>query len=961
MITLAGQYFLNHRLDPEEIRWQVRELAEAGYQAIYPHARQGLLTPYMSEDWWRALEVIAQVCRETGMQMWIWDEDYFPSGLAGGRVVWEDLGLVARGLVFSVEEVQGEGPFELDFADGHLLRCHALPLLDEHRYGDPLDITRFCGTRRQRWTERWVNRGAYSPLIGRVGPPHRRTTMRENRYALSWRPEEPGRYLIVATLVDRGGGRRHPDILRPEGIARFIELSYEPYFERWGEEFGELIGAAFTDEPSPGGPLYPWSGRFPEQFAADHGYDILQVLPHLALDIDERSPAVRHHYRLTQGRLQREHYVGQIARWCEEHGIAMSGHLTRQEWLQLVAVWWPNEVRCYRQMHIPACDPLGAAAGWPDAAAYHSGVKAVSSAAHLFGREQCSTDCLAVLGDAVGLRDLKYLLDYQMVLGINHVTIHGLDLSLDGPRKYETPPSLFYQHTQWRHMDRLLAHVREMCEALTGGRHLCELAVLYPSTMLGAIPTPGFSLSDPTHERPVHELVEKLLSHQRDFDFIDEITLAESVDEEGAISTPEPYRTIILPHLRWIDEEAAEALARFAEGGGRVIAVGRMPQALTHDPDRPQHSWADDGIELMAELDQETLDSLPGAEVVGEGARDVFVCRREVDGERRTFALNRREDPFEGSIDGVQVGLPERGSALIRRQADGTVRVIPEAARCGATVADLSRGWRVEFEANHVPLSLWHVGPADEGQRGPFTALPAVDLIERTGELPDEGSDELRYHCRFMLTGEIPDARLVMDGSAIGGQWCVRVNGAEVTHWRRETVYDCRNRVAEVGHLLRGGSVPTLNVVTVTTSGEGRGLFEALNLYGSFACELRHEHRSMPFLAAEEVPLRIDTLHPWDALGRPTFSGAAVYRRRLAVEEAGGYTLDLGRVEDCAAVSIDGEQVAVLPWPPYRCRLQLAAGEHELAVEVINPPANRNWAAGMTAGLLGPVRLCRAR
>lgn len=65
---------------------------------------------------------------------------------------------------------------------------------------------------------------------------------------------------------------------------------------------------------------------------------------------------------------------------------------------------------------------------------------------------------------------------------------------------------------------------------------------------------------------------------------------------------------------------------------------------------------------------------------------------------------------------------------------------------------------------------------------------------------------------------------------------------------------------------------------------------------------------------------------------------------------------DLGRVEDCAAVSVDGRSTAVLAWPPYRCVLaDLAAGDHELRVEVTNPPANRNRAAGQPAGLLGPV------
>ena len=46
MLHLACQYFLNHHLKEDELRKQVRELAAGGYECIYAHARQGLMTPY---------------------------------------------------------------------------------------------------------------------------------------------------------------------------------------------------------------------------------------------------------------------------------------------------------------------------------------------------------------------------------------------------------------------------------------------------------------------------------------------------------------------------------------------------------------------------------------------------------------------------------------------------------------------------------------------------------------------------------------------------------------------------------------------------------------------------------------------------------------------------------------------------------------------------------------------------
>ncbi|MGQ9555488.1 MAG: hypothetical protein ACUVWR_15405 [Anaerolineae bacterium] len=41
--TLIAQYFLNHRLERYEIERQMYQLAEAGYQGVYAHARSGLL------------------------------------------------------------------------------------------------------------------------------------------------------------------------------------------------------------------------------------------------------------------------------------------------------------------------------------------------------------------------------------------------------------------------------------------------------------------------------------------------------------------------------------------------------------------------------------------------------------------------------------------------------------------------------------------------------------------------------------------------------------------------------------------------------------------------------------------------------------------------------------------------------------------------------------------------------
>jgi hypothetical protein len=268
----------------------------------------------------------------------------------------------------------------------------------------------------------------------------------------------------------------------------------------------------------------------------------------------------------------------------------------------------------------------------------------------------------------------------------------------------------------------------------------------------------------------------------------------------------------------------------------------------------------------------------------------------------------------------------------------------------------------VTFEPNQLPLNFWHValteGPA--WSNAP-SAHPGFDLLARQPDPAGEGDGRVRYFCRFMLTGDIPDARLVMEDSTLAGVWEFYVNGVRIADWRRAVVFDCRNLQAEIGPALRGGSTPSLNVLRIETWGPGRGLKEVPYLYGSFTCEYRYGHLSFPFVKGSPGPLALEVLQPWDVLGYPTFSGSATYHCTVEIAEAGDYVLDLGKVEDIAAVSIDGQRRAVLAWPPYQYVGEWSPGVHDLTLEVTNAPANRNRAARLPAGLLGPVRLLKRK
>lgn len=77
----------NAELEPEELRRQIRWMHENGIGGFFMHARTGLITEYLSEDWMQCVEACADEADKLGMNAWIYDENGWPSGFAGGKLL----------------------------------------------------------------------------------------------------------------------------------------------------------------------------------------------------------------------------------------------------------------------------------------------------------------------------------------------------------------------------------------------------------------------------------------------------------------------------------------------------------------------------------------------------------------------------------------------------------------------------------------------------------------------------------------------------------------------------------------------------------------------------------------------------------------------------------------------------------------------------------------------------------
>ena len=80
----------NDQLDEHELRRQVRWMKDNGIGGFFMHARGGLKTPYLSEEWMQATQACCDEAQDLKMNAWAYDENGWPSGFAGGKLL-EDI------------------------------------------------------------------------------------------------------------------------------------------------------------------------------------------------------------------------------------------------------------------------------------------------------------------------------------------------------------------------------------------------------------------------------------------------------------------------------------------------------------------------------------------------------------------------------------------------------------------------------------------------------------------------------------------------------------------------------------------------------------------------------------------------------------------------------------------------------------------------------------------------------
>lgn len=534
----------NNLLNIYELRRQVQEFAEKGFGGYFMHSRIGLATPYLSEEWMECVEACLDEGMKRNVDSWLYDEDKWPSGFAGGIVTAKGDEYRSRMLV--MRELKGED-LEKCFADPIILAVF------EVKFSPSNVVEAF---KRVRNTSDATGKGR---ILG-----------------------------FKAELSERSNwynGESYADLLNPKATEEFLRVTIDEYAKRFKGEFGKRVPGIFTDEPNfctrwGSSEELPWTAEMAEYFMRLNGYDLVDKLPLLFFE-GEGYNKVRYDFWKTITRRFIESWTIPYSRKCDEHGLKMTGHYLCEDNLVIQTRYAGAIMPHYEYMHVPGIDHLGRNVN--DALT----LKQCSSVAHQFGRNSVLCEIFGCSGHSMTFEDQKWIADFHFALGITFLCQHLVLYTQKGDGKRDFPPTISYHQPYWPYYKLINDYFSRAGYLCSQGKFYANIVVLHPIGSVWATYAPRLFESHESEPWKYNDsfvkLVETLLSLHWDFDLGDETIMERHarVLGGGLLQIKEAtYRLMIVPpSLTW-SRVTFDLMKQFLDSGGNIIFIGETPKLI---------------------------------------------------------------------------------------------------------------------------------------------------------------------------------------------------------------------------------------------------------------------------------------------------------------------------------------------------------------------------------------------
>ncbi len=930
----------NGKLDKEELLRQMRVIQQMGFGGFFMHSRTGLATEYLGDEWFNLVNVCADEAEKLGLEAWLYDEDRWPSGSAGGKVT-RDPQYRTRYLRLTVVP-GGQFTWSDDILAAFAASVDGINFHDAVRIVKETDPKQFADRSVLKFTVQLM---------------------------------QPNSFYNGATYLDT---------MNPKATARFIEVTHDQYAQRCGARLGKSIKGIFTDEPHRGmimstfgaagdNPewLVPWSDGLPATYQKRFGADLIDQLPELFLRKDgEAVSPVKWQYVETAQQMFLDNFVRPINDWCEQHHVILTGHVLHEDTLACQVVPNGSMMRNYEYMGYPGIDLLteGNRNYWV--------AKQLDSAAHQFGRKWRMSELYGVTGWQFNFESHKNVGDWQALFGINLRCPHLSWYTMKGEAKRDYPASILHQSAWWPYYNFVETYFARLGLLMQAGEPATDVLVVNPVESLWAQIRPGWcnglSSADPRLqqlEKAYQQLFQWLTGHQIDFDYGDEDHIArhgqvaKANDGKPRLQIGQAkYRTVIVPQMDTIRSTTLEKLEQFLAAGGSVIVTQSPPQyvdakrneraskmagaklvpfeaaallkavsaavpaviEVVDADNRPVEDvlarvWQQGDKTIVVALNSNRARPRPGATIrfAGAGAVEKWSC---VSGARERIPSSQSKP---GILE-VKYDFPAGGElALVTAKASGS----ETAARPAAKYVDESIKGPLEFELaepNVCVLDRVRFRVDDVAWQSDREILKADQAIRDLLKLPRRGGEMLQPW--FVAQQKpTPKARVTLDYDfQIGTMpkndielaletpelFDVKVNGTALDKQQTNGwwVDPCFVRVKLPLAMLRTGD----NSIEVSGQFHEAVDLEAMYLLGAFGVKIDGTKRRL-----EKLPDRLD-IGTVANQGLPFYGGEITYRLPVPKAPAAGQKVRLSLPAFEAACVIAGDFSAehMIAWPP---------------------------------------------
>jgi len=539
----------NAELTKERLSKQIADFKDMGFGGYHMHVRTGMVTEYLTDEFFDFIRHCVGEAEKKDMLAYLYDEDRWPSGSAGGRVTKNNPRLRQRYLMMTSADRSDDLPKEEAVEKGTPFFLGAFRI---HLNGKG-EMTAFEKVDRQ---EREGDIRFFFCMVREANDP----------------------WFNYSCYIDT---------LSKPAVDEFIKVTYDAFYREVGDQFGKRIPSIFTDEPrlvksiplpsahNKSDALLAFTHDFGESFEKTFGFSLLEKLPYLFFE-GENGSHIRTRYCYYDHLTERfaSSFMDNVSEWSASHGILQTGHMMSEGDLQQQAEEVGETMRSYRRMGMPGIDMLVARREFNTA-------KQCQSALHQYGREAMMSELYGVTNWDYDFRCHKFQGDWQACMGVNVRVPHLAWLSMHGEAKRDYPASINYQSPWYKEYKYIEDHFSRVNAAMTRGKPIVKVGVIHPIESYWLLCGSMAETKDKRNELEslFASVINWLLESSLDFHFISESLLPElhRESDSGFAVGEMAYDAVVVPCLTTLRSTTLKALEEFKAKGGKVIFMGECP------------------------------------------------------------------------------------------------------------------------------------------------------------------------------------------------------------------------------------------------------------------------------------------------------------------------------------------------------------------------------------------------